>query len=134
MKVKSKKEIQEYLDCEKTVLGKSILGCGSDMMKWVENARFFLHNHNKGIFFNQPENDFEADCNLKKFNELKLEQVAMVDEFLQMNEEILTELQSEIFVKKDLAVEDLRPYLNRVLFPKGFPQPNIETQQPLVDK
>lgn len=98
------------------------LGGHDDADKWQQMARALLRSQAHGLYYISPATPADERHNQQKMDGLLAEQIALVDEFLMMNAEVLQDLADELYRRDELTVDDLRPYLGIAKFPDGFPR------------
>lgn len=110
---------------EHFLLGDSTLGALSDHQRWLNLARVYLSNHNRGVYYNEPQNEFEHEHNRLKLDALQDEQLHLLQALFEANSAVLQGLADELEKQHCLGYEELIPILSRVSLPLGFPRPSL---------
>ncbi|WP_169577705.1 hypothetical protein [Sinimarinibacterium sp. CAU 1509] len=108
---------------ESVLRGESTLGGSSDHQRWLEVARIYLSNHYRGVYYVAPQSMFEQAQNDAKLESLKVEQVAALRKFFDLNYEVFKQLADRLLEARLMGREQLIPFLRRVQLPPGFPLP-----------
>lgn len=108
---------------ESELLGESTLGSCNDHARWLNVARQYLANHCKGMFYAEPQNEFEQQRNEAKLEALQAEQMALLSRLFDMNADILKALAAFLLEKRSLTRNELIPFLSQVQLPPEFPMP-----------
>lgn len=108
---------------EERLMGESTMGAGSDYARWLDSAKKYLANHNRGIFYQPAENQFEQRINDEQLAALREEHLKMLAELFDQNAQVHKELAHALLEKRKLQREDLVPFLARVTLPADFPLP-----------
>ncbi len=108
---------------EARTMRESTIGSTIDHARWIDVARKYLSNHYRGIFYPEPQNEFEQKQNEEKLSALQTEQLGMLDRLFELNSDVFKELADVLLEKRTLAREEIIPFLGRVQLPEGFPLP-----------
>lgn len=108
---------------EKTAFGESTLGSSNDQARWLGCARSYLANHNRGIYFSNPQNKFEQEKNEEKLEALQREQLTMLEELFETNLNLHIQLTEQLLKSRSMDKKALTPFLSQVKLPEGFPVP-----------
>lgn len=108
---------------EARIMGESTIGSTNDHARWVNMARQYLSNHYRGMFYPEPQNEFEQKLNEEKLSALQTEQLAMLNRLFELNSDVFKELAEVLLEKRTLARDEIIPFLGRVQLPEGFPLP-----------
>jgi hypothetical protein len=108
---------------ETVMYGESTLSSSNDHLRWLGVARRYLANHYRGIYYDEPQNEFEQKQNEAKLEALQTEQLALLSRLFDLNTEAFNELAASLLEKRTLARHDLIPFLSRVQLPPEFPLP-----------
>ena len=104
-------------------LGETTLGTGEDHTRWLAFAKSYLSNHDKGIFYTTPQDQFEQQQNERKLAALQAARVALLQNLFRLNRELLKQLSDTLLEKRILHRDDLVPILSQVQLPEEFPRP-----------
>lgn len=102
-------------------LGEPTMGSCTDHRRWINEARLYLANQNKGIYYVEPQNKFEQEQNEVKLEALQTAQRELLHQFFDMNAEVYQQLADNLLDVRVMGHDDLMPYLSRVKLPEGFP-------------
>lgn len=110
---------------ESFILHDNTLGSILDNHQWVQLATSYLKNHFEGIFYLEPQSEFEFKSNEEKLNRLKEKQIKLLQEFFKLNSRAYIELASTLTVKKVLHSHDIIQFFLQanIKFPQNFPLP-----------
>lgn len=109
---------------ESALLGETTLDGGGDHTRWLTVARQYLSNHNRGIFYEEPRNEWEHKQNEEKLNALQSDQVAMLTRLFDHNADVFKGLAEALLERRTLDRDAVIPFLARVQLPDGFPLPD----------
>ena len=105
---------------EKFIYGDSTLGGMSDYHSWCQLAKKYLKNGNKGVFYINPENEYEHQENQQKMEDLKLSQEKIIDDFFKENKELIIEFSDTLMKKGNMSKKDCAPFFEKVNIIKGI--------------
>ena len=88
---------------ETALIGETAHGSYKDLDKWLRRAKKYLSEHYRGIYYNDPASDYEDKRNEIMLEELKAEQIGMLNLMFEMNIDVLKEISEKLFLKKILA-------------------------------
>lgn len=108
---------------EAQMMGESTLGSTNDHARWLNVAKQYLSNHYRGMFYSEPQNEFEQKLNEEKLTGLQADQLCALSRLFDQNANVFKELADALLEKRTLAREELIPFLARVTLPEGFPLP-----------
>lgn len=107
---------------EDILLGGHTGGSRNDLNRWMHLAsQYGASCLNIGLYPN-PQNSMEAEANLKALTQYQEKQYRNVWRFLDDNRGILKEMRDAAIEKGSLTFDDIRPMLDRVEIPPGFPR------------
>jgi hypothetical protein len=104
-------------------LGAFTLGAESDYLKWQALARQYLSNQSLGVYFVEPQNQFEQSTNIEMLQGLERQQTQLIYQLLDLNHAVLHEMAEALLAKRVLERSEMIPFLARVTLPDGFPRP-----------
>jgi hypothetical protein len=104
-------------------LGTQSLGSTSDYSKWIAMATLYLSNGIKGPFYSEPKDIEQLTLNKAALESLQREQETLLAKFFALNHSVLLALTDALLVHFQLGADALKPFLERVRFPEGFPIP-----------
>lgn len=102
-------------EAEYIALGDRADGSCDDNSKWLNAATAYLSSGFGDVFYANPAGDVQLAHNRAVLNDLKTECVREVRDFLTANRALLDDLAAEIADQKTLDLEQLEPYLARVV-------------------
>jgi hypothetical protein len=108
-------------NAEKFIYGDSTLGGMSDYSSWCRMAKKYLKNGNKGVFYSNPENEYEHNENQKKIELLKLEQEKIIENFFKENKELIIEFSNTLMKKGSMTKKDCAFFFENVNRIKEIP-------------
>lgn len=108
---------------EARMMGESTLGSTNDHTRWLNVAKQYLSNHYRGMFYPEPQNEFEQKLNEEKLSALQADQLGTLSRLFDQNADVFKELADALLEKRTLARDELIPFLARVELPEGFPLP-----------
>lgn len=112
------------MSAEMALHGTAALGAADDNRTWLERARLYLANFERGVFYDPPGSDLEAVRNERRLEALRDEQCALLTRFFSMNLGVLRDLAAVLFERGRLDRGALMPFLERVELPIDFPTPD----------
>lgn len=77
----------------------------------------------KGVFYAEPANTHEQASNDRQLEAPHAEQLAMIGALFDRNAQVHQDLYRALLEKRLLGRDQLRPFLDRVRLPEGFPIP-----------
>ncbi len=104
-------------------MGESTLGSTNDHARWLNVAKQYLSNHYRGMFYPEPQNEFEQKLNEEKLSALQSEQLSALSQLFDLNTDMFKGLADALLEKRTLARDELISFLTRVELPEGFPLP-----------
>lgn len=108
---------------EARMMGESTLGSTNDHARWLNVAKQYLSNHYRGMFYPEPQNEFEQKLNEEKLSALQDDQLGMLSRLFDQNTDVFKEFADALLEKRTLARDELISFLTRVELPEGFPLP-----------
>lgn len=108
-------------NAEKFIYGNSTLGGMSDYSSWCRIAKKYLKNGNKGVFYSNPENEYEHNENQKKIELLKLEQEKIIEKFFKENKGLIIEFSNTLMKKGSMTKKDCAFFFEHVNTIKEIP-------------
>jgi len=106
---------------EKFIYGDSTLGGMSDYHSWCQIAKKYLKNGHKGVFYINPENEYEHQENQQKIEDLKLWQEKIIDDFFKENKELIIKFSNALMEKGNMSKKDCDPFFKKVNIIKEIP-------------
>ncbi|WP_045131378.1 hypothetical protein [Acinetobacter pittii] len=91
-----------------------MFGGSSDLDKWLHYAKAYLTHEEDVIFYQNPDNRFEHGHNQELLSNLKTKHISILNEFFNMNRDVLNEMIKYLLIKKRLDHSDLLPYFNKI--------------------
>ncbi len=108
-------------NAEKFIYRDSTLGGVSDYNSWCRIAKKYLKNGNKGVFYPNPENEYEHNENQKKIELLKLEQEKIIENFFKENKDLIIEFSNNLIKKGSMTKKDCAFFFENVNTTKEIP-------------
>lgn len=113
---------------EITYHGQATLGCIHDHQRWLDLAHQFLSGHAMGIYYPEPKNKYEQEQNDIKKEALKIEQMALLNQFFDMNKALFKELSDTLLQRNSMDAHELKIFLEAVKLPDAFPKIYLANQ------
>ena len=111
---------------EKLIRGFYSTGASSDFTTWQEMAKKYLSNQFNGLYFINPESDFEKCHNMQSFETLRKIQTKNIEEFFELNKSVLLKMCDALEKNKVLNKEEILLFFYEVKHLKSLPYPNGE--------
>ena len=111
---------------EKFIRGFYSTGASSDFTTWQEMAKKYLSNQFNGLYFINPESDFEKCHNMQSFETLRKIQTKNIEEFFELNKSVLLKMCDALEKNKVLNKEEILLFFYEVKHLKSLPYPNGE--------
>lgn len=108
---------------ELRIMGEATLGSSDDYDRWVREAKCYLANHHRGMYYPVPQNALEQQVNDERLSALKAEQWALLGQMFDLNALLFSELADALRQKRRLSRDELIPFLARAELPSDFPRP-----------
>lgn len=108
-------------NAEKFIYGDSTLGGISDYNSWCRIAKKYLKNGNKGVFYSNPENEYEHNENQKKMESLKSEQEKIIENFFKENKNLIIKFSNTLMKKRSMSKKDCKVFFEEVTTIKEIP-------------
>jgi hypothetical protein len=113
---------------EKHIHAEVTLGNADDVERWMHVAMLYLSSGaGGGIYYQEPKSLLEIQYNEKKLNQLRMRQEQCLEQFFDLNAELINEMYFRVMEQKELDVYDIRDLLRKVNFPADFPRPNEQS-------
>jgi hypothetical protein len=108
---------------ESFAFGENTLGSANDHQQWLKIAKLYLSNHFDGIYYSDPQNKFEQECNEEKLERLQHSQNNLLEILFSDNSQVFESINSELLEKRKMGRDDLIPHLSQIILPDNFPLP-----------
>jgi hypothetical protein len=106
---------------EKTMLVDHSLGGINDFRQWFAQAHSYLSTGVRGLYFAEPRDALQMQVNEAALNTMQDEQEALLTDFFALNRDVLVDLREALLVQRRLDAAALKPFMERVRFPQGWP-------------
>lgn len=103
--------------------GDSVSGAGSDHQKWLVRAEQYLEEQYRGTYYAKPKTILEQQANNLLLNQLRDDQIRIVDAFLAANEVVIHDMVGEVLSCDDMKLDRkaLAPFMDRVELTSAIP-------------
>ena len=91
-----------------------MFGGSSDLDKWLHYAKAFLLHEENVIFYQSPENRYEHGHNQELLSDLKSKQINILNEFFNINRDVLQDMVHELLEKKRLDHPELKKHFEKI--------------------
>lgn len=87
---------------ERVLLDNNTNGSKKDLEKWMLQAKLYLSNGFSGLFYPNPENNYEFTSNEEKIKALKEKQISLITDFLVTNKVVLTTIYQALLTNNSI--------------------------------
>jgi len=87
---------------EARMMGESTLGSTNDHTRWLNVAKQYLSNHYRGMFYPEPQNEFEQKLNEEKLSTLQADQLDSLSQLFDQNADVFKTLAEALLEKRTL--------------------------------
>lgn len=95
--------------------GDNTMGATSDNEKWMKVAKDYLINDLETVFYPAPSTYYESQSNNQKLEELRQQQLEILNKFFIHNEGVFYEFVEKLINKNCLNKREIQPLLDKVV-------------------
>ena len=101
------------------------MGSTGDHRQWINVAIQYLTCFGDEVFVSEARTDSEIKYNRARLGELRETHIGELADFFLVNREVFHELRARLMTQHKLVHEEVKDLFDRVVFPEGFPRPNL---------